>query len=156
MHQEAGNDQEQAGVLWVPHKGIETVCDDVSARTVHLPPAPGKQDITCHHQHQAGAHHQCPGQVRTTEDHNPQVPEFVIERLQDGIGITQPAGQQINGQRKAVHLAEQRHQKRCDHTQVTPFCTPLRRQKAQKEKQEQADVKRRDHPHAVGIFLCHG
>src|SRR5262249_28190658 len=80
----------------------------------------------------------------------PQVPGVVREKIQTWIASAQPAREQVNGQRKAVHFGEQRHQEGREGAKRAPVPCIARVREAEGEDDEDCRVEHYERPEAVG------
>src|SRR5262245_58043195 len=80
----------------------------------------------------------------------PQMPSVVGQEIQAWIALAQPACQQVDSQRKAVHFGEQRHQESSEGTERAPVTSAARFGEAEGKDDKHCRVDHYERPETIG------
>lgn len=158
LQQEAEHDDDERDVLRVPYPGIDTLRRQPPAplRLIQDPPGGGQQDEAPEDQHVARNMQRTEMRISLpAEDRGPQMPAVVRHQVGMRMQPGEPAGQQVDRQRKAVHLRKQRHDKGTEGAEGTPVARSAWLGEAEGEDDEDGRVQDDQHPEPIGALLRH-
>src|SRR5687768_2438425 len=123
LHEKAGHDQHEAQVLGMPKPRVRTGSGEPvrALRLVEMLPRCGEQPESRADQHEAEEMKRPEMGIRfPAEHHLEQMPGVMRKEIDSGKLAAEPPGEQVDGQRIAVHLREQRHQKSRERAEGAP------------------------------------
>lgn len=85
-----------------------------------------------------------------SEDHFPEMPGIVRVEIEAGIPAEEPSGEEVDREREAIHLREERDDECGERPECPPIARRCGRREAEREDEEDGDVGDRDPPEAVG------